>query len=335
MFARHTGPRSTHRGRRSWLAGSGAVAIFALVLAGCGGSGAGPAQGTPVGKAVPTSTVNCSAINQDTLHLVAPNELTIASDTTYAPAEFVDPANPTQFDGYDMDLVREMARRLCLQPHIVTASFSSIIDALSGPSLGQQPWDLSISSFTINSSRAKKVDFIPYFVAGESTLVAKGNPGNIHAVSDMCGKTISAQNGTVELFELQDANGTGQSQNDGGVTQPPVCKTNPIHILSYDSEEDVINDVINGRAVASYQDQPVTDYYLSLHPGKLERGYLTAGSSGTEGIVVRKDNAALEQSLKTALNNMVQDGTYQRIMAAWGQTQLACLALPGGCPPAS
>lgn len=333
MFARQSGP--THRVKRSWLAGSGAVALFALVLAGCGGAGGGnTAQGTPVSKAVPTSTVNCSAISQDSLHLVAPNELTIASDTTYAPAEFVDPKNPNQFIGYDMDLVRELARRLCLQPHIVSAGFSTIVDAISGPTLGQQPWDLSISSFTINASRAKKVDFIPYFVAGESTLVPTGNPGNIHSVTDMCGKTVSAQNGTVELFELQDANGTGQSDSDGGVTQPPVCKSNPIKILSYDSEEDVINDVITGRAVASYQDQPVTDYYLSLHPGKVERGYITANSSGTEGIVVRKDNAALEQALKTALSNMVQDGTYQRIMGAWGQTQLACLALPNGCPPA-
>jgi polar amino acid transport system substrate-binding protein len=336
MFARRHGPASEPQGwhaGRPWAVGIGLAALMALALSACGGGGnTSTAQGTQPANASATSTVNCSSVDVSSLHLVTHNELSIASDTTYAPAEYVDKDNPTLFDGYDMDLAREFARRLCLGPHIVTATFSNIIDNLAGPALGQQQWDFSISSFTINSSRLQKVDMIPYFVAGESTLVAKGNPSGIHSVTDMCGKTVSAQNGTVELFELQDANGTGTGQNDGGVTQPPVCKSNPVKILSYDSEEDVIAQVISGRAVAAYQDQPVTDYYISLHPNALDPGYITTGSSGTEGIVMRKDNPGLETAIKTALNNMVSDGTYQRIMKAWGQTKLACLP---NCPPAS
>lgn len=338
MFTRRHGPTSGSSGRlswRPWQAGVGLVGLIALALSACGGTGGTSASGTAVTNVNPTSTVNCSAFDKTTLHLVNSAQLTIASDTTYAPAEYVDPNNPNNFLGYDMDLVREMARRLCLPAHIQTASFDGIIPALSGPPLGQQPYDLSISSFTINTDRLKKVDFIPYFEAGESTLVPAGNPSSIHSITDMCGKAISAQNGTVELFELQDANGTGKSQNDGGVPQPPVCKSNPIKILSFDSEEDVINQVLIGRAVAAYQDQPVTDYYLSKHPGKLDHGYITSGSTGTEGIPVRKDNPALETALKQILADMVKDGTYQSIMKTWGQTALACLALPGGCPPAS
>ena len=322
--------------RHLWAAGLSLASLCALLLAACGSgsTGGGPAQGTQVAGANATAVINCSNVDTTGLHLVTPNELTIGSDTTYAPAEYVDPNNPTVFDGYDMDLARELARRLCLGPHIVTASFSSIITDIAGPTLGQQPWDLSISSFTINSTRQQKVDMIPYFIAGESTLVQKGNPKHITDISSMCGLTVSAQNGTVELFELQDANGTGTGENDGGVTQPPVCKTNPIKILSYDSEEDVIAQVVSGRADAAYQDQPVTDYYISLHQAQLDPGYITSGSQGTEGIVVRKDNAPLETAIKTALSDMVKDGTYQRIMAAWGQTKLACLAASGGCPPA-
>ncbi|HEX9056093.1 MAG TPA: ABC transporter substrate-binding protein [Ktedonobacterales bacterium] len=335
MFARQlkSVSASTGRGtRRFWAMGGSAVALFALVLSGCGGSSTSGAQGTPQANAVATSTVNCSTADQSSLHLVTPNELTIASDTTYAPAEYVDPNNPNNFLGYDMDLVRELARRLCLGPKIQTASFDSIIDSLSGPPLGQQKYDLSISSFTINSTRLQKVDFIPYFVAGESTLVAKGNPSNIKSVADMCGKTVSAQNGTIELAELQALNGGNVDPSTEGVAQQPVCKTNVIHILSYDSEEDVIQQVVNGRAVASYQDQPVTDYYISLHQAQLEHGFITPNSQGTEGIAVRKDNPGLESALKKALDDMVQDGTYKRIMKAWGQDQLACLP---NCPASS
>lgn len=323
MFSRPRG--------RVWAAGLSLAALATLVLSACGGTGGtgtGPAQGTQVaGGAKATAVVDCSKVDASTFHLVTPNELTIASDTTYAPAEFVDPNNPNVFDGYDMDLVRELARRLCVGPHIVTASFDSIIADISGPPLGQQPWDLSISSFTIKPSRAQVVDMIPYFVAGESTLVAKGNPQSIKGISDMCGKVVAVQNGTVEKDELSDANGTG----DGSSGQAPTCKQagKVIQILSFDSEEDVINQVVNGRAVAAYQDQPVTDYYISLHPGQLDKGYITPDSTATQGIVVRKDNPALETAIKTALDAMVKDGTYQRIMAAWGQTSLACLP---NCP---
>jgi polar amino acid transport system substrate-binding protein len=118
------------------------------------------------------------------------------------------------------------------------------------------------------------------------------------------------------------------------VAQPATCKSKQITILSYDSEEDVVTQVVNGRAAAAYQDQPVTDYYITLpaNAGKVARGFITPNSQGTEGIVVRKDNAALENAMKSVLAGMVQDGSYQTIMAKWGQTALACLAASGGCP---
>src|SRR5262249_34901886 len=119
-----------------------------------------------------------------------------------------------------------------------------------------------------------------------------------------------------------------------GVAQPPLCKSKQITILSFDSEQDVITQVVNGRAAAAYQDQPVSDYYIALpaNAGKVARGFVTPDSQGTEGIVVRKDNSALENEMKAVLAGMVQDGSYQTIMAKWGQTALACLAAAAGCP---
>jgi polar amino acid transport system substrate-binding protein len=340
MIARHLKSlfASVGKPRRSWVAVPGTVALAALLLAGCGSTATTSASGTPNAQAGATSTVTCNASAtsaQDSWHLVTPNVLTIASDTTYAPAEYADPQNPNHFIGYDMDLIREIARRMCLVPNIQQATFSTILDELSKPQLGQQKYDLSISSFTINSARLQEVDFIPYFIAGESTLVQKGNPAHISKVSDMCGKTISAQTATIELAELQALNGQPVDPSTEGVPQQPLCKNTPIKILSFDSEEEVVQQVINNRADASYQDQPVTDYYISLHAGQLDHGFITDNSQGTEGIAVRKDNSAFESAAKTALSNMVADGTYKRIMQAWGQTALACLLNATGCPPAS
>ncbi|HEV2237832.1 MAG TPA: ABC transporter substrate-binding protein, partial [Ktedonobacterales bacterium] len=277
---------SDRRLSRRWSMGLGVFALAATILAGCGGGGFG------------------------TYHTVQDGKLTIGSDTTYAPAEFIDntKSGADSFVGYDMDLARELAKRLKLTFNPRTGGFDSLINDVSGPALGSQRYDISISSFTINTDRQKKVNMIPYLRAGESILVPVGNPKHITKFDDMCGMTVSVQNGTVELGELKDANGEGDKSSG----QAPDCASNKVKILSFDSEDDVINQVLNGRADASYQDQPVTGYYVKQHAGKAEVGGVTVAPS-PEGIVVRKDNAALETAIKNALSAMMADGTYKQI----------------------
>lgn len=293
-------PSLPARSRRSVVGGCMSLAIGAtLLLSACGGS---------------------SNAATASWHLVSPGKLTIASDTTYAPAEYKDPNDPTKFTGYDMDIAREIAKRLGLTANIQTATFDSIIPDMSSASLGQQKYDMSISSFTINDQRKQKVDMIPYLTAGESILVPTGNPKNIKAFDDMCGKTIAVQNGTVEADEVHDANGNGP----GTSGQTPDCKTagKPIQILSYDDQSVVVQQVLTGRADASYQDQPVTGFYAKQNAGKLETGGITVQPS-PEGIVVRKDNPDLESAITKALADMRADGTYMKILTNWGVQDLA------------
>jgi polar amino acid transport system substrate-binding protein len=288
----------------------GAAMGLSLLLSACGTTST-PSTGGNNANCPSSSTVA-------SWHLVNPGKLTIASDTTYAPAEYSDPTNPSNYIGYDMDLAREFAKRLCLEPNIIKADFGAIIPDLSGPALGQQRYDMSISSFTINSDRQQKVDMIPYFTAGESILVQTGNPKNITSIDAMCGKIVAAQDNTVELAELQDANGTG----DGSSGQAAVCKTNKIKIVHHPSQNDVVLEVVNGGADASYQDQPVTDYYAKQNSGKLESGGITVSPS-PQGIVMRKDNSALETAITNALAAMRTDGTYLKILTNWGVQKLA------------
>jgi polar amino acid transport system substrate-binding protein len=313
------------------LMGTG-VAALVLVLSACGATTA--SGGGPRGTIAPTGTAAVVCPSSSTVaswHLVTSGSLTIASDTTYAPAEYPDPSDATHFIGYDMDLAREFARRLCLTANIEKATFSNIIPDISGAPLGQQRYDMSISSFTINPDRLKKVDMVPYFTAGESILTTTANAGTIKQISDMCGKIIAVQNGTVEQQELQDANG-----GNNGSGQSPVCKNEnkPITLVSNDDQGVVVDQVLNGRADASYQDQPVTDYYVSLHKSQLVDSGITIQPS-PEGIVMRSDNTALESAMKSALASMRSDGTYLRILTGWGVQNLAYPTCSNGACPNS
>ena len=244
-------------------------------------------------------------------HLVAAGTLNVASDTTYPPQEFQDPNNPTSFIGSDLDLINEIAKRNCLTATIDKANFDDIIPALTTPALGQQRYDLSISAFSITSDRLQKVDMVPYFQAGESLLVAPGNPQNIKSLDDLCGKSVAVEKGTVELDEL---NGVNDGSNGGDAK----CASNHIDILSFESQDDVVTQLLNGRVVATYQDEPVTGYYVSKNPGKVQQGPITIAPS-PEGIVMRKDNPDLETAVKKALCDMLHDGTYAKILTHWGQ----------------
>ncbi len=311
-------PSLTTRARKIWRGGVGvalASTVALLTLAGCGTTTTGTT----------TTGANCpSASTVASWHLVSPGKLTIASDTTYAPAEFEDPTNPGTYIGYDIDIAKALAKQMCLTPVIEKASFDSIISDVSGPALGSQRYDMSISSFTINDTRKQKVDMIPYFTAGESLLVPAGNPAGLTSdFTSMCGKTIAAQDGTVEIAELQDANGTG----DGSSGQATVCKSNPIKILHFSDQTVVVQQVVSGNADGSYQDSPVTGYYAAQSNGKLVDGPVTVQPS-PEGLVVRKDNPAFETAITGALSAIRANGDYKKILTQWGQ-------LEGAYPPLS
>src|SRR5579871_3820127 len=104
------------------------IAAFALIISACGATTT--SGGQPRGTIAPTATATVSCPSSSTVaswHLVTSGSLTIASDTTYAPAEYADPTNPSNYIGYDMDLAREFARRLCLTANIEKATFGDII----------------------------------------------------------------------------------------------------------------------------------------------------------------------------------------------------------------
>ena len=310
-------PSLTARARKIWRGGVGvalASTVALLTLAGCGTT-----SGTT------TTGSNCpSASTQASWNLVTPGKLTIITNSPYAPAEYPDPKDPTKVIGYDMDIAAALAKQMCLTLVVNnTEDFASIIPSISGPALGNQLYDMSISSFTINATRQQKVDMIPYFQAGESLLLPPSSSAGLTAdFSTWCGKSIAAQDGTVELSELQDING-----GNNGTGDPAACKSNPVKILHFADQSIVVLQVVNGGADASYQDSPVTGYYATLNPGKVVLGPVTVALA-PQGIVVRKDNAPFETSVKTALATIRSDGTYKSILTKWGQ-------LSGAYPPLS
>jgi polar amino acid transport system substrate-binding protein len=232
--------------------------------------------------------------------LVTPGTLTVGSDTNYPPKEFADP-NSEGFIGFDIDLITAIAQRMGLKTKIFTTGFDTILDGLDA-----KRFDVVISSMAINNERKQKADFVHYFNTGTSLLVRKGNPKHIKSLSDLCGLSVGVQADTVEQSDLTKADQICKAQNKPG-----------IHVSVLQDEIDTVLLLQTGGVDATYQDSPVTTYYLKQNPGDFAVGGLVT-SAIPEGIAIRKGDTVMFNAIQTSFNQLKADGTYHKLLAEWG-----------------
>src|SRR6266436_9167959 len=112
----------------------GVLVLLAMLLAACGGTSTG-ATSTPNPKTPTVTPPN---------DLITPGTLTVGSDTTYPPQEYID-TTTNKATGFDVDLITAIAQRMGLKANVVTTKFDTIIDDLSN-----KRFDVVISAVTIN-----------------------------------------------------------------------------------------------------------------------------------------------------------------------------------------
>jgi polar amino acid transport system substrate-binding protein len=179
------------------------VCCLGLALTGCGSNkksvvAAPTVSAAPTGdaSAQPTDTALPQVSADPTLAAAVPTALassgtlTIGTDSTYAPNEFL-AADGHTVEGFDVDLFNAVAAKLGLSTKYVSAPFTNII-----PGVQSAKYDLGVSSFTINADRLKVADMVSYFSAGTQWATAAGNAAGV-SLDDACGKRVAVQTGTV------------------------------------------------------------------------------------------------------------------------------------------
>jgi len=296
---------------KSIIIGFAFVALpLLLLLSACGNSAPTTGSGTPTSNMLPCS----SAVNNSsppptpyppTTNLSAPNDLIskgtliVGSDTTYPPQEFIDTATGNPI-GFDVDLITAMAQKLGLKAVVKTANFDTILDDLNA-----KRYDVVISAISINSDRLQKADFVPYFQSGQSLIVPKGNPMSIKCLPNLCGSKVGVQSGTIELDALN-----VQSKACTGAGKPGIQLT----VLK--DQTAVIQLLVDHRVDATFQDSPVTDYYLKQNAGQFDIGG-TVINTVPEGIAVRKGDTSMLDAMRAAFTAVKNGGTYDSLFTKW------------------
>jgi polar amino acid transport system substrate-binding protein len=249
--------------------------------------------------------------------LLFADRLLICSDLPYPPQEFFDEQG--EAIGSDIEIGREIAHRLGLEADIVNSFFDTIIEAVNGGKC-----DIVISAQNITDDREEQVIMIPYFRAGQTFVVEKGNPAGIHTQLDLCGKRIGAQRGTVQVEFI---NGTGDYLENGLSQTCQGIGKQPIDLRQFLKDE-ALKALLGGTVDAYFVDSPAAGYHVVQQPQLLELSGLTL-EVADQGISVPHNKRRLAEAVRTALQTMIGDGTYVEILASYGVQDGA---LPGISP---
>lgn len=227
--------------------------------------------------------------------------LTVAADASYAPDEFIASDGHT-VTGMDADLAKALASVMGLKADVVNATFDSII-----PGLASGKYDLGASSFTDTKVREKTVDFVDYFVAGETFYTKASGGTSINTISDICGKTVAVEKGTTE-------------ETDAG-TQGKKCKAAgkpDVTVLSFPDQNGANLAVSSGRAQLGFADSPVAAYQVKQSSGQFK---LVGQSFANAPYGLAMPKNGLAPAVKAAVLALMTNGTYKQILDKWGLSE--------------
>jgi len=335
----HRGPR-----RPKWRLAVGlaaAVCVLAalgLLLAACGSSNnSGSSSSTsPSASATPSTAAtwtpaDLAAVTTDSAlkamlpaSIVSSNNLRVASDIPYAPWEYYVSATSKQVTGFDYDLSQAIGKKIGIPTSFNETPFASIILAIKG---GRR--DMIMSDMYDNAQRQKQgVSFVDYGYDTTSMLVPKGNPKNITNLNSLSGQTVCCESGTTQQAWLQILN-----------NQFKAAGKKTMNILALPDQPAAFLALSSGRAVADLTDHSTALYNAKTinHGNTLQVVVDPASPQGYQptlvGIGIVASNSALIGTVQKALQDLINDGNYQKIVASYGLTPVKSAQINQGAKP--
>ena len=134
--------------------------------------------------------------------------LTIATEGTYAPFSYYDDKN--ELKGYDVDIAREVAKKLNLKIEFLTAPWDAMLAAFDAGKA-----DAVFNQVSVTDERKKKYDYAQHYTVVHSAIITHKDNDDIKSFDDLKGKknadsatsnwakvaaSYGAQNVTVDSF---------------------------------------------------------------------------------------------------------------------------------------
>jgi polar amino acid transport system substrate-binding protein len=210
------------------------------------------------------------------------------------------PANPPwenkkedgSFEGFEVDLVNEIGKRIGADIHIQDLGFQALFAATSSGRI-----DMAISSITITNERLQNQSFTQGYYDADLGLAAKMDSG-VSGLADLAGQPVGAlSTSTGETWIQENSAQYGFGEYRG-----------------YDAQQNLLLDLQNGRIAGAVSDITGLQFSFQQMPDMHVVERIRSGDR--YGIMMQKDSPNLER-VNDAITSMKEDGTLAALHEKW------------------
>ncbi|MCD0480854.1 ABC transporter substrate-binding protein [Streptacidiphilus sp. ASG 303] len=309
---------------RRTAAAAAALGLGALALTGCGSDGGKGADAAPAAQsasspskaaAAPVTVTDGVDVSADAaLNAALPEAvrkagvIRAATDVPYPPYEMFKTEGSQEIVGLDVDIAHAIGAKLGVKVEFSPAKFDGLL-----PAVQAGKFDIVLAGMTDKKEREQAVDFVDYVNSNSGLLVAHGNPAHLAVAADLCGKAVAVQSGTNQLKLLQDRSKdcTAGSQKAIDIKTFPKDSDAQLALRSGQVVADVLNSVTAAWAAKTADGGKTFDVVAGPE-------VLGAQGKSPMGIAVSKDLPQLGDAMVQALQALMDDGSYKKILDKYG-----------------
>lgn len=219
----------------------------------------------------------------------------IGTEGTYPPFTFHDASGA--LTGFDVEIGREVAKRLKVKAEFVEGKWDGLIAGLDA-----KRYEAVINQVSITPERQAKYDFSTPYLSSKAALIVRDNNSTIKTFEDLKGKK-SAHTLTSNYAQLARSYGAD--------------------IVATDGFNQSVDLVAQGRADATINDNLSFLDFKKHKPDAPVKIVATRSDAEQVGILIEKGNPQLKEAIDKALADIKSDGTWQRISVKYFGTDVS------------